>query len=76
MSLNTEQTHRILEDLQRNALIFKSMEIKANILKALIAEDNEALGMLADDMRLCVAIAKENMDALYNDIQGMKNGNQ
>jgi len=76
MSLNTEQTYRILEDLQRNALIFKSMELKAEALTTIVGEDNKVLCILADDMRLCVAIAKENMDALYNDIQGMKNGNQ
>ena len=76
MSLNTEQTHRILENLQRNALVYKSMGLKADALKVIVGEDNKVLCLLAEDIKLCVSIAIENMDALHKDIQGMKNGNQ
>jgi hypothetical protein len=60
--LTQEQTHRILENFQRKSIILKALDIKAKEHK------DEVLHLL-------VQLAKEENDALYADIKGMRDGN-
>ena len=62
--LSTAQVERVLEDFQRLALVFKTMNTHNNQLphKDLVFED-------------LICLAKEESDSIHRDIKGMLDGN-
>jgi hypothetical protein len=85
MGLKNEQVRRILENLQRIALLVNSLmesgnciEAKArclsdgNVLKVIDNQNiYDALKCTAECIRTKTSLLKEEHNALYNDIQGM-----
>ena len=74
--ITKEQTHRILEDLQRNALSLVSFQNKANLLRKIGKQQNlPILSIVGEGIDNDVGILKESLDGLKNDMKGMMNGN-
>ena len=63
--LSKGQTHRIIEDLQRSALVSKGFDI--------LAEQAQAL---ANSLRNMALIMREEGDAIHRDILGMANNDK
>ncbi len=61
--LSEQQAHRVLEDFQRLGQVFNIMNLKSDE---------------CPNSKICkavMALAKDESDAIYNDIKGMLNGN-